>query len=103
MEKFPSIEGENTNEDEVLGLSPEDYSDELDSKEELVDKLIRGLEEERTEADAKSARTGQLEDVQEQIAKMKYKAQESGGMLDLVERMDDMLARIREALKKVTH
>lgn len=103
MEKFSSLEGESTNENEALGLSFEDYAEELDSKEELVDNLIKGLEEDKTEADSKSVRTEQLENVQEQIAKMKYKAQESGGMLDLVEHMDKILSRIRETLKKVTH
>ncbi|MBX4215486.1 hypothetical protein KW797_00900 [Candidatus Parcubacteria bacterium] len=90
-----------SNEMEALGLSPDEYAEELDSKEALLQQLTEGLEDQNATSGETTGRIDQLiKSIEEPIGKMKTRAQFDGGMLDLVGRMDGILEKAKELRKR---
>ncbi|MEK7662025.1 MAG: hypothetical protein AAB355_00800 [Patescibacteria group bacterium] len=97
MEISPQREGDDR--EIAIGLSFEDYEEELNSKQELIDKLIEGLGNEDSSQKESTERLLQLRGIKEELGKMRTDAMKAGGMIEITDKIKEMMEQIEEAFK----
>ncbi|MEK7582098.1 MAG: hypothetical protein AAB488_02115 [Patescibacteria group bacterium] len=76
---------------------------ELDTEQELINKLISKIKDPGTLQSQRAEQISQLEEVKSKLGKMRTVALKEGGMIEITDRMKEILSQVNETLKSVAN